>query len=125
MDYELKYLLEVQSFAVRIQVVNNLLEKDMVNDAIKAVRALIEASGIVVLKKIYNIDLDNTHISFISSAMEENGDEELAIYLKDIGATFDLIYEKDTIVKDDVLNILLKFDNFFGKIIRKYNGIFD
>lgn len=125
MDYELKYLLEVQSFAVRIQVVNNLLEKDMVNDAIKAVRALIEASGIVVLKKIYNIDLDNTHISFISSAMEENGDEELAIYLKDIGATFDLIYEKDTIVKDDVLNILLKFDNFFGKIIRKYNGIFE
>lgn len=125
MDYELKYLLEVQSFAVRIQVVNNLLEKDMVNDAIKAVRALIEASGIVVLKKIYNKDLDNTHISFISSAMEENGDEELAIYLKDIGATFDLIYEKDTIVKDDVLNILLKFDNFFGKIIRKYNGIFE
>ena len=125
MDYELKYLLEVQSFAVRIQVVNNLLEKDMVNDAIKAVRALIEASGIVVLKKIYNIDLDNTHISFISSAMEENGDEEIAIYLKDIGATFDLIYEKDTIVKDDVLNILLKFDNFFGKIIRKYNGIFE
>ena len=54
MDYELKYLLEVQSFAVRIQVVNNLLEKDMVNDAIKAVRVLIEASGIVVLKKIYN-----------------------------------------------------------------------
>ena len=125
MDYELKYLLEVQSFAVRIQVVNNLLEKDMVNDAIKAVRALIEASGIVVLKKIYNKDLDNTHISFISSAMEENGDEELAIYLKDIGATFDLIYEKDTIVKDDVLNILLKFDNFFSKIIRKYNGIFE
>ena len=125
MDYELKYLLEVQSFAVRIQVVNNLLEKDMVNDAIKAVRALIEASGIVVLKKIYNKDLDNTHISFISSVMEENGDEELAIYLKDIGATFDLIYEKDTIVKDDVLNILLKFDNFFGKIIRKYNGIFE
>ena len=125
MDYELKYLLEVQSFAVRIQVVNNLLEKDMVNDAIKAVRALIEASGIVVLKKIYNKDLDNTHISFISSAMEENGDEELAIYLKDIGATFDLVYEKDTIVKDDVLNILLKFDNFFGKIIRKYNGIFE
>lgn len=125
MDYELKYLLEVQSFAVRIQVVNNLLEKDMVNDAIKAVRALIEASGIVVLKKIYNKELDNTHISFISSAMEENGDEELAIYLKDIGATFDLIYEKDTIVKDDVLNILLKFDNFFGKIIRKYNGIFE
>ena len=125
MDYELKYLLEVQSFAVRIQVVNNLLEKDMVNDAIKAVRALIEASGIVVLKKIYNKDLDNTHISFITSAMEENGDEELAIYLKDIGATFDLIYEKDTIVKDDVLNILLKFDNFFGKIIRKYNGIFE
>ena len=125
MDYELKYLLEVQSFAVRIQVVNNLLERDMVNDAIKAVRALIEASGIVVLKKIYNKDLDNAHISFISSAMEENGDEELAIYLKDIGATFDLIYEKDIIVKDDVLNILLKFDNFFGKIIRKYNGIFE
>ena len=125
MDYELKYLLEVQSFAVRIQVVNNLLEKDMVNDAIKAVRALIEASGIVVLKKIYNIDLDNTHISFISSAMEENGDEELAIYLKDIGATFDLIYENTTIVKEDVLDVLLKFDNFFGKVIRKYSGIFE
>ena len=108
--------------SARIIIVNS---KAMVNDAIKAVRALIEASGIVVLKKIYNIDLDNTHISFISSAMEENGDEELAIYLKDIGATFDLIYEKDTIVKDDVLNILLKFDNFFGKIIRKYNGIFE
>lgn len=56
MDYELKNLLKVQSFAVRVQVINNLLEKDMINDALKAVRALIEATGIVVLKKIYNKD---------------------------------------------------------------------
>lgn len=125
MDYELKNLLKVQSFAVRVQVINNLLEKDMINDALKAVRALIEATGIVVLKKIYNKDLDNTHISFITSMLDENGDEELAKYLRDIGGTLDLIYENTTIIKEDVLDVLLKFDNFFGKVIRKYSGIFE
>ena len=90
MDYELKNLFKVQSFAVRVQVINNLLEKDMINDALKAVRALIEATGIVVLKKIYNKDLDNTHISFITSVLDENGDEELTKYGKEVadGALF-------------------------------------
>lgn len=125
MDYELKNLLKVESFAVRVQVINNLLEKDMISDALKAVRVLIEAAGIVLLKKIYNKNLNNTHISFITSELEENGDEELAKYLRDISSTLDLIYEKINIEKEDVLDVLLKFDNFFGKIIRKYSGIFE
>lgn len=57
--------------------------------------------------------------------LDENGDEELAKYLRDIGGTLDLIYENTTIIKEDVLDVLLKFDNFFGKVIRKYSGIFE
>ena len=44
MEYELNYIVKVNSYADKVKVINHLVETQDYHNALKAVRALIEAT---------------------------------------------------------------------------------
>lgn len=125
MEYELMYLTKVESYMSKIKVINNLIEKEEYENALRAIRALIEATGIVVLSKKYNIKPQNSQLSWIAQAFEDCSDEYLNNWFKDINGTLSFIYETKEIEKEDVEDILMKLDELMGIVLKKYNGVFN
>ena len=125
MDYELKYITKVNSYIDKIRVIENLIEKEDYETALKAVRALIEATGIVVLNKKFNIMPDDIGIAGISFAFCENNEETLCDVYKNINGTLNYIYDNKEIDRDDVIDILLELDRIVSIVISKYKGVLD
>lgn len=125
MDHELKYITKVNSYIDKIRVIENLLEKEDYETALKAVRALIEATGIVVLNKKFNIMPDDIGIAGISFAFGENNEETLCDVYKNINGTLNYIYDNKEIDRDDVIDILLELDRIVSIVISKYKGVLD
>ena len=124
MDYELVNIQKIESYSSKIDVINALIEKENYTNAMKAVRALIEATGLVVLRKEYNVKSINSRLSWIATELFENGDEFLGNYFNDINGTLNYIYENDEIEKEDIQDMLLKLDDLVGNVEVRYKGIF-
>ena len=124
MDYELVNIQKIESYSSKIDVINSLIEKENYTNAMKAVRALIEATGLVVLRKEYNVKSINSRLSWIATELFENGDEFLGNYFNDLNGTLNYIYENDEIEKEDIQDMLLKLDDLVGNVEVRYKGIF-
>lgn len=125
MDYELKYVIKVNSYIDKIKVVEKLLEKGDYETALKAIRALIEATGIVILNRKFNVMPEDTGIAGISFALSEKNEETLSEIYKNINGTLSYIYDNKEIDRDDVIDVLLELDRIVSIISTKYKGIFD
>lgn len=123
MEYELKYIVKVNSYADKVKVINHLVEIEDYNNALKAVRALIEATGMVVLAKKYNSKPKNSQLSWIADALVENGDEYLSNWFKNVNGSLEYIYENKEINEERVIDILLELDELIAIILKKYDGI--
>ena len=90
MEYELKYVVKVDSYIDKVKVINNLINSNDYETAVKAIRALIEATGMVILGKKYNVRPKNSQLSFIALAFSEKGDEYLSNWFKNLNGTLTL-----------------------------------
>lgn len=123
MEYELNYIVKVNSYADKVKVINHLVETQDYHNALKAVRALIEATGIVVLAKKYNSKPKNSQLSWIADSLLDNGDEYLSDWFKNVNGSLEYIYENKEINEERVIDILLELDELIGIVLKKYNGI--
>ena len=116
-------MVKVNSYADKVKVINHLVEIEDYYNALKAVRALIEATGMVVLAKKYNSKPKNSQLSWIADSFSENGDEYLSNWFKNVNGSLEYIYENKEINEERVIDILLELDELIAIVLKKYDGI--
>lgn len=122
---ELKHINTNTSYKNKVNVVLKLLENKKIDDASRAIIALIESVGIIVLKKKHAIDVDNFHMSNLAFELQKNNEKDLGEMFLDINGLVNYVIENGGFNEERVKDLIDSLNDILLIISTRYEKFFE
>lgn len=121
-DIMMKNINKISFLDDKIEKINNLVKMEKYADAYRATSVLIEMVCIILLEKVYKVNIKNSNIINLIVLLK-NREEKIEKILTEVNGEYNLInYEKAD--ENDVEFLVGYLDEIVKTILKKHGNIF-
>lgn len=106
----------------KMQIINSLMEEKNYKDAYKATAAIIELVSVLLLEKVYNIQVENSNIINLIMLLK-NKEEKIEKILTEINGEYNFI-NYEYVKQNDVEFLVGYLDEIVKAILDEHGDIF-